>query len=72
MAGDESKEGSYASIENLNSVKAYLLARRFGKIVWDIIIRWDYFRKKTIGDQWTISVDSNSRGLHSGRIPVEP
>ena len=66
MAGDEFKEGSYASIENLNKVKAYLLARKFGKIAWDIVIRWDYFRKKTIGDQWTRSVDSISANIAEG------
>ncbi|MBU4332768.1 hypothetical protein KKD19_05025 [Patescibacteria group bacterium] len=51
MTGDEPNEGSYAPVENLNKVRAYLLARTFGKIVWEIVKNWDYFCKKTLGDQ---------------------
>lgn len=67
MAGDENlSEGSYASVENLNKVQAYLLARKFGKIVWGIVIKWDYFCKKTIGEQWTRAVDSIAANIAEG------
>lgn len=37
-----------------------------GKLVWDIVIKWDYFNKKTVGDQWVRSTDSMSANIAEG------
>ena len=66
MSDDNTRQGSYASIENLNKVKAYLLARKFGKIVWDIVIKWDWFTKKHVGGQFIEAADSVSANIAEG------
>lgn len=66
MANEDSREGSYASIENLNKVRAYLLAREFGKVVWGIVIKWDYLTKDTVGKQFIRAVDSISANIAEG------
>lgn len=50
----------FASIENLGKLKAYQLARKLSKIVWEIVQRWEWFAKSTIGKQWVNSTDSIS------------
>ena len=56
----------FASIENLSQLNVYHLSRQLGKLVWDIVSRWDYFKKKTIGDQWVRSTDSISANIAEG------
>jgi len=50
----------FASIENLGKLQAYQLARKLSKIVWEIVQKWDWFTKSTIGKQWVNSTDSIS------------
>lgn len=56
----------FASIENLEELKVYQLSRELGKLVWDIVVRWNYLAKKTIGDQWIRSTDSMSSNIAEG------
>jgi len=56
----------FASIENLENLKVYQLSRELGKLVWGIVIRWDYLAKKTIGDQWIRATDSMSANIAEG------
>lgn len=42
----------------LKSLTAYQLADKLSDYIWDIVEKWDYFAKKTVGDQWVRAVDS--------------
>lgn len=33
----------------LNDIKSYKIAFKLSNYVWDIVIKWDYFAKDTIG-----------------------
>lgn len=57
---------SYASIENLEQLRAYQLSRDLGELVWSIVLKWDYLAKKTIGDQWIRATDSISANIAEG------
>ena len=50
----------------LNDVKAYKIAFNLSNYVWDIVIKWDYFAKKTIGSQFVKAVDSISANIAEG------
>jgi four helix bundle protein len=58
--------GSFASIENLEKLKVYQLSRELGKLVWGVVIKWEYLAKKTIGDQWIRATDSISANIAEG------
>ncbi|MBN2015893.1 four helix bundle protein [Candidatus Dojkabacteria bacterium] len=45
---------------------AYIRASKFGDQIWNIVIQWQYFEKKTIGDQLVRAVDSISANLAEG------
>jgi hypothetical protein len=42
----------------LEDLKIYDMAMQLGDEVWEIVIKWDYFQKDTVGKQWVKSVDS--------------
>lgn len=50
----------------LNDVNAYKIAFNLSNYVWNIINRWDYFAKDTIGKQWVRAIDSNSSNIAEG------
>lgn len=50
----------------LNDIEAYKIAFTLSNYVWNIIIKWDYFSKKTIGSQFTDAVDSISANIAEG------
>ena len=50
----------------LNDISAYKLALQLSNYVWDIVIKWDWFAKKTIGTQFTQAVDSISSNIAEG------
>jgi four helix bundle protein len=43
---------------SLEDLTAYKLADELSDYVWNIVEKWDYFAKKTVGDQWVRAVDS--------------
>ncbi|MCP5063140.1 MAG: four helix bundle protein [Ignavibacteriae bacterium] len=47
----------------LNDIEAYKTAFNLSNYVWDIVIKWDYFEKKTVGDQFVRAVDSVSANI---------
>ena len=53
-------------IHSLEDFKTYNLAMKFGQEVWDIVQRWDYFSKDTIGKQLVKSTDSIAANLSEG------
>lgn len=50
----------------LNNISAYKIAFNLSNYVWNIVNDWDYFTKKTIGDQFIRSTDSISANIAEG------
>lgn len=50
----------------LNDIDSYKIAFQLSNYVWDIVIKWDYFGKKTIGAQFVDSSDSISANIAEG------
>ena len=50
----------------LNNIGAYRIAFHLSNYVWDIVVVWDYFKKDTLGKQFTRSIDSISANIAEG------
>jgi four helix bundle protein len=50
----------------LNDIKAYIIAYKLSNYVWEIVIQWDWFAKKTLGGQFVESTDSISANIAEG------
>ena len=48
------------------NLRIYELAEEIADIVWEIVIKWDYFAKDTIGKQLVRSADSIAANLAEG------
>jgi four helix bundle protein len=47
-------------------LQVYLLAMDIGERVWEIVIRWDFFAKDTVGRQLVKATDSMAANLSEG------
>ena len=50
----------------LEELQVYQLSMKLGDEVWNIVIKWDFFAKDTIGKQVVRSVDSIAANLSEG------
>jgi len=50
----------------LNDIEAYKIPFKLSNYVWDLVIKWDYFVKDTVGKQFVIAVDSISANIAEG------
>jgi len=50
----------------LNDIEAYRIAFALSNYVWNIVINWDHFVKRTVGAQFTDAVDSISANITEG------
>lgn len=50
----------------LNDIGAYKTALHLSNYVWDIVVKWNYFAKDTVGKQFVRAVDSNSANIAEG------
>lgn len=50
----------------LSDIGAYKISFHLSNYVWNIVIRWNYFSKKTVGDQFVRAVDSVSANIAEG------
>ncbi|KXK29853.1 MAG: hypothetical protein UZ01_01829 [Candidatus Brocadia sinica] len=50
----------------LNDVQPYKTAFNLSNFVWEIVTKWDYFAKDTIGKQFVKAVDSISANIAEG------
>ena len=50
----------------LNDIDAYKVAFHLSNYVWNTVIKWDIFAKKTIGEQFVRAVDSISANIAEG------
>ncbi len=56
-------EKSYLKLENISSYqKSFDLSNQ----VWDVVLKWDYFAKDTVGKQLVRSTDSISANIAEG------
>jgi len=50
----------------LNDLESYKTAFVLSNFVWAIVIKWDYFEKSTVGNQFVRAVDSISANIAEG------
>jgi len=50
----------------LNDIDCYKKSFTLSNFVWNIVIVWEWFAKKTVGAQFTTSIDSISANLAEG------
>jgi len=50
----------------LEELRIYQLSMELGEEVWNIVIKWDYFAKDTVGKQLIRSVDSVAANISEG------
>ncbi len=60
---EEKKNKQTKSVEELS---VYKLANELADEIWDIVAKWDWFAKKTIGDQVVRSADSIPANITEG------
>lgn len=50
----------------LNDINAYKIAFHLSNYVWNVVIRWNFFAKDTVGKQYTRAIDSISATIAEG------
>ncbi|MGH7594880.1 MAG: four helix bundle protein [bacterium] len=50
----------------LEELQTYQLAMEMADKIWDIVIKWDYFAKDTVGKQLVKAADSIAANLSEG------
>jgi len=50
----------------LDDINAYKIASELSDLVWDIVIKWEWFAKKTIGAQLVEAMDSVAANIAEG------
>lgn len=50
----------------LEKLEVYNLAEKLSDDIWDIVIKWDFFKKDTIGKQLVRAADSISANIAEG------
>lgn len=50
----------------LNDIDCYKRALKLSNYLWEIVIKWDYFAKNTVGTQFSTAIDSVSANIAEG------
>ncbi len=50
----------------LEKIACYKRSLELSNYVWDVVIKWEWFAKKTLGAQWVDSTDSISANIAEG------
>ncbi len=50
----------------IDEIKVYNLSMELGEKIWNIVIKWDFFSKDTIGKQLVRAADSIAANLSEG------
>lgn len=50
----------------LENLEIYQLAQEIGENVWRVVEKWEYFAKKTVGDQFVRAADSIAANISEG------
>lgn len=51
---------------SLDSVRPYGIASKLSDEIWDLVSRWDWFARKTLGSQYVNAIDSIAGNLAEG------
>ncbi|MCK4465410.1 MAG: four helix bundle protein [Bacteroidales bacterium] len=51
---------------DLMDIKAYRISFDLSNYVWDVVLKWDYFSRDTVGKQYVKSIDSISANIAEG------
>ena len=51
---------------NLKDIDCYVLSYRLSNYIWEIVTKWDYFTKNSIGSQFARAMDSISANIAEG------
>ncbi len=57
---------SFKKTTKLEDLPIFKTADKLSDMVWDIVSKWDYFSKKTVGGQWVRSTDSIVANIAEG------
>ncbi|KKP68287.1 MAG: hypothetical protein UR63_C0004G0025 [Candidatus Roizmanbacteria bacterium GW2011_GWC2_35_12] len=50
----------------LKDLTSYKIAVDLSSYIWDIVSKWDWFNKKTLGSQWVEAMDSIGGNIAEG------
>ena len=50
----------------LNDIECYRIAFYLSNYVWEVVIKWEWFSKKTVGGQFVEAIDSISANIAEG------
>ena len=50
----------------LNDIERYRIAFHLSNYVWDVVIKWEWFSKKTVGAQFVEAADSIAANIAEG------
>ena len=50
----------------LGNLDSYKIAFKLSNYIWDVVVKWDYFAKDTVGKQFVRAVDSISANIAEG------
>lgn len=56
-----------AQTKTLEKMAAYQTAVQYSNNIWETIRAWDFFERKTVGEQWLRASDAISTQLSEGR-----
>lgn len=51
---------------DIEQISAYSIAYQLSNYMWDVVVHWDWFAKKTIGSQFVAAMDSVSANIAEG------
>lgn len=50
----------------LDNINAYIIADKLADFIWDLVSKWDWFNKRTLGIQYVTAVDSMGGNVAEG------
>jgi four helix bundle protein len=50
----------------ISQIEAYNISKDLSNFTWDIVIKWDYFARDTVGKQFVRAIDSISANIAEG------
>ena len=54
------------AFRRFEDLRVFKLAEELADQIWDIVIRWKYFEKSTVGQQWVDAADSVGANIAEG------
>ncbi|MFI5128656.1 MAG: four helix bundle protein [Chitinophagales bacterium] len=50
----------------LNDIDAYKIAFHLSNYIWNVVIKWEHFARRTVGEQFVTAADSISANIAEG------